>query len=64
MSEPIRDLTPAELERLDKILFGPSLAEQHEIDQFRAYLHNAIAAGVALGRQCVCGAPDCEFRES
>lgn len=37
---------------------------RHQADQFRARLHAAIVAGTALGQQCVCGAPDCEFKES
>lgn len=40
------------------------LAYQHKADQFRARLHAAIEAGVALGQQCTCGAPDCQFSRS
>ena len=39
-----------------------ALYYSHQADQFRARLHAAIAAGVALGSACTCGAPDCQFR--
>lgn len=34
----------------------------HQADQFLAQLHRAIEANGA--GQCVCGAADCQFRES
>lgn len=40
------------------------LALQHQADQFRAHLHAAIEAGVALGSACVCGAEDCRRPEA
>ena len=40
------------------------LANQHAADQFRAGLHRAVEVAQGIDRQCVCGAPDCRWRDS
>jgi hypothetical protein len=50
------ELNSTDIDRwFDRLWSNYRLSLTHEADQFLAQLHDEVAAGRALGNQCVCG---------